>query len=370
MEAIEVKDKATEKQFLNLPHALYSKDSNWVCPPHSDIRKIFDAEKNPAFQHGKAKRWIVQEQGRVLGRIAAFYQHKAEWREAGIGFFESVDDEEVADLLFVTATSWLKQQGFIEIVGPINFGQRDAYWGLLVEGFGAPAYQDNYHLPYYQRLFEDFGWEQDFEQKTAMIQADYFNHERLGPIAQKVTSKEGYSFRSFNSRNLIQMSRDFSSIYNCAWQGHDHFNPVQEPEILKMMKQMKPLVKDDLISLAYVDNEPAGFFVSIRDINPMLRKFRGRFGILQKLALLYQLKTQPVQRMRAIVFGVVPEHQNKGLETGMIWKVFEATRNYPHMKEMELSWIGDFNPRMLRLLEGIGAKPWKKHVTYRLKIKD
>lgn len=370
MEVIEVKDKQTEKQFLKVPHALYSKDLNWICPPENDIRNIFDPKKNKAFEQGEARRWVLLEKNKVKGRIAAFYQQKDMGKEAGIGFFECIDDKNASAQLFDIAVEWLREQGVKEVQGAVNFGQRDAYWGLLVDGFSSPAYQDNYHLPYYQNLFKAYGWQKDFEQQTAMIRQEDFNVQRLEPIAKKVMSNAAYTFKPFNKGDISGMARDFTSIYNRAWQSHEHFNPVQEAAIFKMMQQMKPLVEERLISLAYVDQLPAGFFVSIRDINPLIREFKGKFGWVQKLRLLLKLKTTPVKKLRAIVFGVVPEHQNKGLETGMIWHFYEGTRLYPQLEEVELSWIGDFNPKMLRLLEAIGSKPYKTHITFRLKISD
>ncbi len=368
MEVIEIKDFKTEKQFLEIPFSIYQNDPHWICPPLVDVASLFDPSKNKAFEHGEAKRWIVVENGVPCGRIAAFYQRLESREEAGIGFFECIDSRETAQALFDVATNWLKEAGFLSIEGPINFGHRDSYWGLLVEGFTAPAFQDNYHPPYYRALFEDYGFVADFEQTTAMITREDFNAERLGPIAQKVMAKPGYIFRSFNMDDPKKMACDFCSIYNKAWKDHEHFNPVTEEEIGKMIKSMKPLVLPELISFAYVEEEPVGFYISLRDVNPMMASFLGKFGWLQKLQLFWRLKTQKPKKLRSIVFGVIPEFQNKGIETGMIWHFYQAIQRTPSIEEVELSWVGDFNPRMLKLLEGIGAKPWKKHITFKLII--
>lgn len=369
MEVIEVKDFSSEQQFLQVPFEIYRNDPNWVCPPWAEIRSLFDPAKNPAWERGEAKRWVLLMDKIPRGRIAAFYQHHPGRKEAGIGFFECMDDGLHAASLFQTAANWLREKGFEELDGPVNFGHRDSYWGLLVDGFQVPSFQDNYHPPYYKKLFEDYGFEAAYEQVTARITRADFNATRLEPIAKRIMANPVYRFGPFLMDETKRMAHDFVEIYNQAWVHLEHFVPVNAEKMEKIIREMKPLVIPDLISFAYVEEKPAGFFISIRDINPLIRSFKGRFGWMQKLLLLWRLKTQKPKKLRSIVFGVIPVHHNKGLETGMIWKFYEAIQRHPSIEEVELSWVGDFNPRMLALLEGIGAKPWKKHITYRLKIK-
>ncbi len=369
MEVIEVKDLRSEQQFLQVPFEIYRNDPNWVCPPLVEIRSLFDPAKNPAWERGEAKRWVLLMDGKLVGRIAAFFQVHTTRKEAGIGFFECRDDKDGAAVLFQTAIDWLQEKGFDEIDGPVNFGHRDSYWGLLVDGFQIPSFQDNYHPPYYKKLFEDFGFKPAYEQVTARITRADFKATRLAPIARRIMANPAYSFRPFLIGDTKKMARDFVEIYNQAWVHLEHFVPVEVEKMEKIIREMKPLVIPDLISFAYVDEKPAGFYISIRDINPLIRSFRGRFGGWQKLILLWRLRTQKPRKLRSIVFGVIPAHQNKGLETGMIWRFYEAIQRHPSIEEVELSWVGDFNPRMLALLDGIGAKPWKKHITFRLKMK-
>lgn len=369
MEVVEIKDFKTEKQFLAVPSVIYKNDPNWICPPHADVASVFDSSKNTAFENGEAKRWVLMKNGALIGRIAAFYQRLKTREEAGIGFFECVDDREAAFLLFDAGVGWLKEKGFSQIEGPINFGPRDSYWGLLVEGFSAPSFQDNYHPPYYRSLFEAYGFVPDFEQTTARMTRSDFNAERLGPIAEKVMAKPGYSFRGLDLKKPDKMARDIASIYNKAWSDHEHYSPLSESDVRAKINEMKLLVLPELISLAYVNEEAAGFFISLRDVNPLLKSFNGKFGWWQKVQIFLKLKTERPTKLRSILFGVIPEYQNKGLETGMIWHFYQAVQRTPSIEEVELSWVGDFNPRMLKLLESIGAKPWKKHITFKLNIK-
>ncbi|HEX8549239.1 MAG TPA: hypothetical protein VF691_19920, partial [Cytophagaceae bacterium] len=171
MQLLEVKDKAGIKEFLLLPVRLYKSDPNWIRPLDKDIEEIFDPEKNKYFRHGKAIRWILKdENGRTIGRVAAFINNKTakttEYITGGIGFFECINDQKAANFLFDTSKKWLEENGMEAMDGPINFGERDKWWGLLVDGFIEPNYCMPYHFPYYQPLFENYGFKVYFEQYT------------------------------------------------------------------------------------------------------------------------------------------------------------------------------------------------------------
>src|SRR5690349_19567026 len=159
MKLIEVKDGRTADAFLEVNRVLNADDPNYIQPLAKDIREVFDPKKNKAFRHGEATRWILRSNdGKLIGRIAAFtnkkYRNKGdEGPVGGIGFFECINDQQAADMLFDVAKHWLLQRGMQAMDGPINFGERDRWWGLLVKGFEPPVYCLNYNPPYYQDLF-------------------------------------------------------------------------------------------------------------------------------------------------------------------------------------------------------------------------
>jgi len=170
MQLTEVTSKALEKEFLLMPLKIYKTDPNYIRPLDKDITNVFDPQKNKAFRFGTCKRWLLaDDDGEYIGRIAAFvnrrYRNKGdEQKTGGIGFFDCIDNQEAADMLFDVSKSWLMQNGMEAMDGPINFGERDKWWGLLVEGFDPPIYQMNYNAPYYQKLFEDYGFKTFFNQ--------------------------------------------------------------------------------------------------------------------------------------------------------------------------------------------------------------
>ena len=170
MQIIPVSDIATGKQFLQVAVAVYKNDANWIRPLDKDINEVFDATKNKTFRFGEAVRWILKDdKGQLIGRIAAFvnkkYKNKADVIPVGgIGFFECINNQQAADLLFKTAKDWLQQKNMEAMDGPINFGERDKWWGLLTEGFSEPLYCMNYNPPYYSTLFENYGFQLFFNQ--------------------------------------------------------------------------------------------------------------------------------------------------------------------------------------------------------------
>ena len=168
----EVASAAQKREFLDFPKQLYRGNRNWVCPLDGDIEAVFDPSKNEKFIDGEAVRFLVRdEKGKVTGRIAAFYNKEQaaceEQPTGGCGFFESVDDQKVADMMFDACRQWLADKGMEAMDGPINFGDRDSWWGLLVNGFEfQPLYQNPYNPPYYQALFENYGFKNYFNQHT------------------------------------------------------------------------------------------------------------------------------------------------------------------------------------------------------------
>ncbi len=368
MEAQEITDFKGQKQFFELAYQLYAGDPNWVPPLEVEFRQLLNPAVNRWLARGAIKMWLVKDgQGVDIGRIAAF--HDGDSNQGRLGFFECQNDFQAAKLLFDTAIAWLRSEAKADVVAPVQPGSREAYWGLLIDGFSRPAFQDTYNPPYYQALFEGYGFEKDYDQETALIRKEWFKAERLASIASHSRTRYAYRSVAFAWRERKKLAHDLCVIYNQAWQVHSHFKPLSEEEVLRSMEAMKPVLLPQLIRFAYLGEEPVGFFVSLRDLNPLIQGLGTQQGLWFKTRLALRLAFGKTKRMRAILFGVVPEHQNKGVESILINDYFNEAKAIPGLEELELSWVGDFNPRMLRLLEGIGAKAYKRHRTFHLRIK-
>ena len=170
MKLTEVKDKDSESAFIKINYIINHHDPNYIQPLEKDIKEVFDPAKNKAFRNGEITRWILtNDDGQYIGRIAAFVNKKYKTKGdegpvGGIGFFECIDRQEAADFMFDHCKKWLQGQGMEAMDGPVNFGERDRWWGLLVNGFEPPVYCLNYNLPYYQQLFEGYGFQTFFYQ--------------------------------------------------------------------------------------------------------------------------------------------------------------------------------------------------------------
>ena len=369
-------DKSLERAFLDLPKKIYKGNPNWVCPFDDSIKAVFDPSKNKLFKGGEAIRWVAYNaEGECVGRIAAFYDktHAFGYEQptGGCGFFEAIEDQELANLLFDAARDWLKARGMEAMDGPINFGSRDSWWGLLGEGYEfQPLFENPYNPPYYKELFETYGFKNYFNQNTYVwnVDDDDVNelvHERV----KRLMSTPGYSFSSIGNEDLYSVAEKFRTIYNKAWALFTGVQPMSEEEARKMADTLRPIVDRNLIWFAYFNNEPIGFFIMVPDLNRLIGKYNGKFGIVNKLRMMWDLKVRKKSdRIFGIVFGITPEFQGKGVESGMMKAMLDGyirTKKNQY-RSVELAWIGDFNPVMNRMVERyICARKHKMHTTYR-----
>ena len=372
----EVVTSRDEREWLDLPKRIYKEYPQWVCPLDDDIRKVFDKSRNELFAEGEAIRWIaLDSEGEVVGRIAAFYdkEHALSYEQptGGCGFFEAIDDQELADLLFDAARKWLSKRGLEAMDGPVNFGSRDSWWGLLVEGFEfEPLYGNPYNPPYYKALFENYGFQNYFNQNSYVWRVYEDNLSEIAlEKAHRLLSNPSYHIERINMRDLEGEAENFRQIYNKAWSLFTGVKPMEKEEAQSMLQKIKPIIDPNLIYFAYHDDEPIGFFIMVPDLNRIIGKFNGKFGIINQLRLLWNLKvSRSCDRVFGIIFGITPDYHGKGVESAIMTHILETyvSTKRNRYKSFEFAWIGDFNPVMNRMIERyVCAKRHKMHTTYR-----
>lgn len=369
MKIVAVTDRGLAKEFLQLPHSLYKNDPNWICPLDNDVEAVFDPTRNSFFAHGTCTRWILKDdQQTTIGRIAAFINeekaHKHTIPTGGAGFFECINNQTAANLLFDTAKTWLKERGMAAMEGPINFGENDKFWGLLIEGFKPPGLGMNYNHPYYIHLFEQYGFQKEYDQLTNFLDARVPLPERFTKISDWVMKKPGYSFRHFSSTKQEKFFHDFQEIYNNAWYDFDNFAPIDLATIKESFRQMKPIMDEKIIWFAYYKEEPIAFVLCLPDANQILRHVNGKLNLWGKLKFTWYRYTTTIDRLRIIVMGCKKKYQNHGIESALIRCLQMEVLPRNTIKGVELAWVGDFNQKMLAIHEATGAKTDKVHRTY------
>ena len=258
----EVKTNKDIKQWLDFPARLYKNDPHYVKPLDDEIEAIFDKSKNKLFRHGDAIRFILKDKdGNVIGRIAAFYDEKTSntynkeengQPTGGCGFFDCINDQEAADMLFDAAKQWNIEHGQEAMDGPINFGDRDYFWGCLYDGFTDPVYNMPYNFPYYNQLFENYGFKIFFKQLTYRR---LFSLDGIDPIlhekAKRFYGNPSYSFEILDKRNIDKYADDFLIIYNKAWGSIPGSTKLTRQHAIGLLNSLKPIIDPRLMHFAY-----------------------------------------------------------------------------------------------------------------------
>jgi hypothetical protein len=373
MQLIEVTGPKLAEEFIKVNVLVNRNVPNYIRPLEKDINEVFDEKKNKAFRFGKLIRWVLKnDEGKLIGRIAAFtnkkYRNKGDdVPVGGIGFFDCINDQAAADLLFDVAKHWLLQQGMEAMDGPINFGERDRWWGLVAEGFQEPLYCMNYNQPYYVELFENYGFRLFFNQICLGMNPKQTLSSKIFERHAAVAADPSFSVRQIEKKRIQKYAADFAAVYNAAWAGHGGVKEIKKEQVVLMFKKMKPVMDERLLWFAYQNEKPIAIFINLPDLNQWFKYLNGKFSLLHKLKFLWVKKTKPCKKFTGLVFGVVPEFQGKGIDAYLIGEA-DKTVKLPSFQyiEYEMQWIGDFNPKMLNVGLGLGdVYTSRRLVTYR-----
>ena len=370
---VEVNNKKTERAFLLLPVKLYENEKNWIRPLDNDIKDVFNLNKNKSFRHGEAIHWILVDQNeKTIGRVAAFYEKKKTGKNnlptGGMGFFECINDQDCAFMLFNKCKEWLNEKGMQAMDGPVNFGNRDRWWGLLVDGFYEPNYCMPYNFGYYQDFFENYGFKNYFNQYTynASILNAEFNDAVL-ERAERISRDPDYTFSHFNGKDYKRLAEECRIIYNNAWTKFQGVKEMRSAQAIAIINGLKPVLDKRLFWFGYHQGKPIAFLIIIPELNQIIKHLNGKMNLLGKIKFLYYKKIiKTVDKALGILFGIVQEYQSKGIDGAIVMAFAKVAfrKDFPY-KNLEMNWIGDFNPSMMKIVEQIGGKIRKTHITYR-----
>lgn len=358
--------------WTRLPWRIYANDRNWIPHLKQDVEKVFDPVKNKLLKEGAIERWVLYDgTGQATGRIAAFVNPKTAHSDrqqptGGCGFFECIDDQQSANLLFDAARDWLKERGMEAMDGPINLGERNMFWGLLIENYtDPPIYGTNYNPPYYVRLFDSYGFGLYFKQL-------FFKRDTLQP-AQPIFQRKYNQMKADPDMRISdvqgmskeKIASDFREVLNAAWVDHENFKPMTQETAMKAINAMWPVMDKRIIIFVYHEQKPIAFYINLPELNEIFRHVNGDLDLIGKLKFLWHKWRGTSKTMTGIVFGVTKEWQGKGIEGAMIVHMTHWLQRTKRYTETVLTWIGDFNPRMLKVCENLGARNYRTLATYR-----
>jgi hypothetical protein len=251
--------------------------------------------------------------------------------------------------------------------GPVNFGENFFNWGLLVDGFQQQGFGMQYHLPYYKQLFGNYGFHTYYKQLSYHLDITSPDlPERFWKIAEWVAKKKDFTYKTFSFADQDQCISDFISIYEQAWGKHTNYKPISPVDLKVLIRDAKIVLEEEFIWYVYHKDEPIAFFMMIPDLNQILKHLKnGKLSLLNILRLLYLKRKNTMTRCRVLVMGVIPKFQGAGIESGIFWQLRQVMLRKNWYNEMELSWVGDFNPKMISLFNSVGGKYAKTHETLR-----
>jgi hypothetical protein len=276
-----------------------------------------------------------------------------------------VNDQASADLLFDTAKEWLDSQGMKAMDGPVNFGENFVNWGLLVEGFMQQGYGMPYNFPYYRQLFENYGFRTYFEQYCFHDDFSKPYPEAMRKFGERIWKKPEFSFRHMEMKNPEKYLREMVIMYDKIWSDFlESYTPIKYEDLYQIFKEAKSILNEKYIWFAYHNEQPIGFLVVFPDMNEVLKKLKnGKLSPLNILRFMYY-RRRAITRGRLLISGVVPEFQRTGVIGGIYLKLVDSMRE-DGLRELELSWVGDYNITVNRMYSQFGATKEKTHITFR-----
>ncbi len=354
------------KTFIKLPWKIYAGDPYWVPPLIMDMKNILDKEKNPFWKHSEGEYFIAWRDGQPVGRIAAIINenHNSFHEEKVVffGFFESINDENVAHSLLATVEKWGKEKGMTILRGPMNPSTNDSC-GFLLEGFNSPpVVMMTYNPRYYLDLMESYGLKKAKDLLAYFMDSSVPIPEKVKHIAELIRKRNNIRIRSANLKKWEQELRLVKQIYNDAWSKNWGFVPFTDEEIDHIAHELKPIIVPELAIVAEIDGEPAGFSLSIPDYNQALIHVKDGRLFPTGLAKLLWYKRK-IDMIRVIIMGVRHKYRNLGIDAVFYYETYTRGINMGYYKG-EFSWILEDNAPMNHTLEKLGSWVYKKYRIY------
>ncbi len=365
-----VSTKDEQKRFVNFIYSFYEGQEHWVPPLRMDQKKLIDANKDPFYENAEAAFFIAEKGGKDVGRIAAIVDHRYNkfhgTKTGHFGFFECINDQHTANLLFRVAEDWLRDKGMKDVLGPASPSMMDTI-GVLIDGFDKDPYiMMPYNFPYYDELIKSAGFTKAMDMYAYLVDTETVSLDRM-KRAMKIVKKRlpDIKIRPVNLKKMHSEIDMVRRIFNEAWKNNWGFIPLTEAEFEATGKDLKMIVNTDFAHVAEINGEPVAFSIGLPNINKIIKGMNGRlfpFGIFKLL-----LKRKKINELRTALMGVLPEWQGKGIDALLHLRSIENGLKANGKTVSEMSWILETNVGMIHVAERLGGKLDK---SYRMYSKD
>jgi hypothetical protein len=372
VEKIDTGNRRQVRRFVEFPYRLYRDHPQWVPPIRGDIRVMLDRQKHPFYEHSEADFFLAEQNGEVVGRIAALenraYNAFHDTKMANFYLFECVDDRAVAEALVASVVTWARGRGLTTLVGPKGFGVLDGY-GLLVEGFQHRQMMTmmNYNYPYYQALLEGVGFRKEVDFVSCHIGVDTFQlPERVHRIARRVLERGSLEIKRFRSvREVKAWTGRIREAYNRAFVNNWEFCPITEREAKFLMDNAISLSDPRLIKIIVHDEEMVGFLFGFPDVSAALQRAKGRLTPWALVDLLLEMRRTKWLALNGA--GLVPEFHGVG-GNALLYAEMENTIRESRFEQADLTQVAETAVQMRRDLENVGGEMYKNHRVYRMAL--
>lgn len=366
-----VSSKEEKKRFINFIYPFYKNEQHWVPPLRMDQKKLIDTDKNPFFNNAEIALFLAEKDGKDVGRIAAIIDHRYNdyhnTKTGHFGFFECIEDQHTANLLFRVASDWLKDKGMNKALGPASPGMLDTI-GVLIDGFDKDPYvMMPYNFPYYDELIKNAGFSKEMDMFAYLVDTETVQVDRMERAMDIVKKRLGeLKIRPVNLKKMDSEIKIIREIYNKAWKNNWGFIPLSEEEFAAAGKDLKMIIDTNYAHIAEIKGEPVAFSVGIPNINELIKNQNGKLFPFGLIKILWGKKK--TKGLRTALMGVLPEWQGKGIDALLHHRSIKNGLKSDVNKESELSWILETNTEMIRVAERIGGKHDKTYRMYSKKL--
>lgn len=356
-----------EKQtFIEFPYSHYADDQYWVAPLIIEQKKLLDTNKNPFYKNAEIALFNVSYNDKHAGRIAAIVDHRYNkhhnTKTGFFGFFECINQQSTADLLFKVAEDWLREKGMNSVMGPANPSMMDEI-GILVEGFDKyPTILMPYHKEYYDDIIKNSGYKKEMDLLAYLVTQDSVDHERANRAMDIVKKRlPGISIRKIKMRKIKEEVKIIREIFNSAWKNNWGFIPLSSDEFDKLASDLKSIVDNDFAHIAEIDGVPVAFSIALPDYNQIFRKMNGRLLPIGIFKILWN--RNKINKVRTALMGVIPEYQGRGIDA-LLHREAILSGMKKGVYSSEVGWILENNVQMVRVAERLGGTIDKRYRVY------